>query len=761
MCRDSPRGSDDYVRALYRSASGRLWIATASGVVHRDGTRLTSLATAEHTENVGVYALAEYGEGSVWLATTAGAMRVTLGGLVSYGSRDGLAHPRIHQLTEDQSGNVFAISGEWFVNRFDGQRFQSMRPRLPRGVMSLYASHHAFLDSTNRWWLMTDKGLHRLAAAKTFAGAMQGSIEAVYDQRSGLPSDRVLRLFEDSRGDIWIATRSVTPTTDLSRWQRASGELRVVDADLGAGAQLPIAFAEDRDGAVWIGFEGGVLARFRENRSRAFDAEDGIPGDIADLHVDRSGRLWIASGEGLRLIEDVTADRLQVIRFATSDGLSTNGIRCLTEDRWGRIYLGTARGIDRLDPATRQVKHLGTAEGLAGDFVTTALRDRSGALWFGTTDGVSRLVPTLDPPSLAPRISISEVRVGGEVHPTVELGDASVEGITLTPEQNHLQIGFFGLGLGARGALKYRYRLEGGDRNWTGPTDRRLVYYTSLAPGRYRFVVEAISDDGVVSAKAASVSFRVLPPIWLRSWFLLSVALVATASLYLGYRYRLARLLELERVRTRIAADLHDDIGGSLSRIAIHSEVARSEVGTASVTTDRRLRQIAESARDTVDSLADVVWAVDPRQDDLGSIERRLKTYAADILGDRGVRWTFDGVESGRLSLEPQARRDLYLLLKEAITNVAAHAGARTASLGLHLVGRDLVAELRDDGVGFDQQAAAAAGGRGLANMRERAARLGGTLAIDSTPGAGTRISIVVPLASLKRMTMRLSPRRG
>lgn len=752
---------DDYVRALHRSASGRLWIATASGVVYRDGTRLTSLATAEHTENMGFYALAEHGEGSLWLGTTAGALRVTLGGLVSYGSRDGLGHPRIHQLIEDQSGTVFAISGEWFVNRFDGQRFQSMRPRLPTGVMSLYASHHAFLDSTDRWWLMTDKGLHRLAAATTFAAAMQGSIEVVYDQRSGLPSDRVLRLFEDSRGDIWIATRSVSPTADLSRWQRASGELRVVDAALGVDAQLPIAFAEDRNGAVWIGFEGGVLARFRDNQFRAFHAADGVPRDIADLHVDRSGRLWIASGEGLRLVEDAGADTLHVIRFTTSDGLSTNSIRCLTEDRWGRIYLGTPRGIDRLDPATRQVKRLTTAEGLAGDFVTAALRDRSGALWFGTTDGVSRLVPTLDSPSVAPRISIGEVRVGGALHPTAALGEASVGAITLTPERNHLQIGFFGLGLGVHGALKYRYRLEGSEPDWTGPTDRRIVYYTSLAPGRYRFLVEAITSDGVVSAKAASVSFRVLPPIWLRSWFLLSLALVASAFLYLGYRYRLARLLELERVRTRIAADLHDDIGGSLSRIAIHSEVARSEVGTASEMTDRRLRQIAESARDTVDALSDVVWAVDPRQDDLASVERRLKTYAAEILSDRGVRWTFDGVQSDRLSLEPQARRDLYLLLKEAITNVAAHAAARTASLRLQLVGRNIVAELRDDGVGFDDQAAAHGDGRGLANMRERAGRLGGTLAIDSSPGAGTCITISVPLTALTRMTMRLSPRRG
>ncbi len=241
--------------------------------------------------------------------------------------------------------------------------------------------------------------------------------------------------------------------------------------------------------------------------------------------------------------------------------------------------------------------------------------------------------------------------------------------------------------------------------------------------------------------------------------------LVVAGGLYTAHRYRLAQLLELERVRTRIAADLHDDIGGSLSRIAIQSEVARRDVAVPAGTSARTLVEIGDTARTLVDALDDVVWSVDPRQDDLASVERRVREYAADVLGASGVRWTFHATaDLNRVSLDPESRRNLLLLLKEGVTNIARHAHARVALLELRLAGSALHAQLGDDGRGFDPSVAegtAGTRGRGLENMRARARQLGGRLDILSEPGRGTRLVLSVPVRLRGRMIMRWWKRRG
>jgi signal transduction histidine kinase len=200
------------------------------------------------------------------------------------------------------------------------------------------------------------------------------------------------------------------------------------------------------------------------------------------------------------------------------------------------------------------------------------------------------------------------------------------------------------------------------------------------------------------------MTFVILPPVAQRWWFRGSVFVGVILIVLAGHRYRVARLLALERVRMRIAADLHDDIGGSLSRISIQSEVACRETEALGERPRHRLAEIADHARTLVDALSDVVWSVDPGKDDLASVCRRIREYADDVLASNGVRWTYTSspnLES--VKLDPQARRALFLLLKEAVTNAARHARARSVSLNVELAGRELRAELTDDGCGFDR----------------------------------------------------------
>jgi signal transduction histidine kinase len=396
------------------------------------------------------------------------------------------------------------------------------------------------------------------------------------------------------------------------------------------------------------------------------------------------------------------------------------------------------------------VRHYTTIDGLAPGLATSAYRDARGHLWFGTTHGLSRLDPSSTPAHVPPPVWIGSLRIAGSPRHTSHLGERSIAPLTLEPHENQVSVEFFGLTFAMGESLRYQYKLEGPDSDWTGPTPETSVHYSALAPGDYRFVVRAMSADGTVSTHPATIPFTVRPPLWQRAWFRLLIAIAIGLAATLAYRLRVARLLELERVRTRIASDLHDDIGSNLSRMAILSEVAKRQIGDSAPEPARHLTEIADSARNLIDSMSDIVWSIDPRHDDLGSVIVRVRAFASEIFEASGVKWTCVApADLDRISLRPDARRHLLLLLKEGVNNIARHAQATHARLRVEVDSAQLVAELSDNGRGFDigeEPPPAARGGHGRSSMRWRAAELGGTLRTISAPGAGTHITVTVPV---------------
>jgi signal transduction histidine kinase len=432
--------------------------------------------------------------------------------------------------------------------------------------------------------------------------------------------------------------------------------------------------------------------------------------------------------------------------------LSSNNSRCLTEDLAGNIYIGTVRGVDRLNPETGNITHYTVADGLAADFVRAAFRDHQGALWFGTLKGLSRLDPQPERALAAPLILINGLQIAGVKQPLAEFGSAQIGELTLNAAQNNLQIDFFSLSLEHAEQLRYQYRLEGADVDWSAPTDQRTVTYANLAPGHYRFMVRALSADGITSAQPAFIEFRILRPIWQRWWFLTLALMAGGFAAFMLYRYRVRQLLALEHVRTRIASDLHDDIGASLSRMAILSEVVKRQDEIKSGASARMLTEIADSARSLVDAMSDIVWSIDPHRDDLRSVTARIRQFASDVLEARGIKWDLQlPRELAQVRLNAEQRRHILLIFKEALNNVVRHADCATVTLSLSCDGRSLMAEILDDGRGFQPPQAEQAngngrGGNGLKNMRARVAQLGGELDITSSPDAGTHLRFKVPL---------------
>lgn len=307
--------------------------------------------------------------------------------------------------------------------------------------------------------------------------------------------------------------------------------------------------------------------------------------------------------------------------------------------------------------------------------------------------------------------------------------------------------------------LRYQYKLEGRE-DWSAPTDQRTVDFANLSAGSYRFLVRAVNADGIFSATPASVSFTVAAPVWQRWWFILLTAGALGGLGYAAYRYRVKQLLALERMRTRIATDLHDEVGSSLSQIAILSEVARlrltrdgqtpkdpATVGSAM----EPMEKVAVTSREAVDAMSDIVWAINPQRDQLSDLSQRMRLFASDTLTARDIRLRFQAPQQD-LSLDAEVRRQVFLIFKECVNNIVRHADATEVEIDFALTDHHLSLRVWDNGRGFAKTAPQPGqnGGNGLLSMRRRAAELGGRLEVISGNGDGTTIKLEAPLRPRK-----------
>lgn len=759
------RPAIDAVTDLYQSSDGHLWITTSSNPVDPDGARLLefdgqrfrSYGKAQGVTSNHLECLAEDREGNLWLGSVDGAIKIARNGFTTFDENDGPIHGP-GALLESKTGEFCVITDAGMtVNRFVDGRFLPTRFNVPKALQysKRWGSYQiSFQDRGGDWWVSTSQGLMRFPSLAPLERLQRARPKAHYPFSSERGWVDVYRMFEDASGDIWVSLASREKNA-LVKWERATEKFHTyTEVDGVPPLNPPTAFCEDAHGNLWIGLYDGGLLRFRAGRFTLLGAEDGLPsGLISGLYLDQRRRLWVASSsDGVGRVDDPGAERPAFIKYTTAEGLSSNVVSSITEDRWGRIYIGMPRGVDRLHPVTGNITRYSAADGLPKGDIYLGFRDASGALWFGGSSGIARLVPRPDEQPSPPPVLITGLRVAGVTQPIADIGEVALSGLELGPNLNHIEIDFVGLSFRAGETLEYQYWLEGADRDWLPLTTQRSVNYASLSPGHYRFLVRAVNADGVVSQQPASVAFTILPPVWQRWWFVGIAALLSGLLVYFMFRYRLARLLELERVRTRIAADLHDDIGAGLSRVAILSEVVKQKVGgNAGLAAAPLLTEIADSARGLLAATREIVWAIDPQRAGLDNLAAQIRQFASDLLEAQAIRWEFRvPAEMDRVKLDPEQRRQLLLIFKEALHNIERHSGCTAASLSIALAHGRLAAEIRDDGRGFvapaGQSPPTNGGGNGLRNMRRRAEQLGGHLDIRSAPGQGTHLQLTIPL---------------
>jgi len=744
---------EDWINDILRSADGTLWVGTSRGLAEfapdsKPGTPKFRDHTAEiGAGSIGVDALAEDREGNLWLGTGGrGAIKMVRNGFSTYGEADGLPSADIFAIFEDNLGELCLLHRapkKLSLYHFNGQRFGVIEPPLPSAVTSFGwgEGQIAFQDHTGEWWVATSQGLCRFSKAASVRGLDRAHAIHVYTTRDGLPGNDIFRIFEDSHGDIWIST---TEADGLARWERKTNSIHDWPGWPRSG-RLPSGFAEDAAGDLWVGLWQGGLLRYRDGRMEHFPPGGGVPPSaIGGLHIDHAGRLWASASAGLCRVDDPASAHPHFISYGVAQGLSSAYVKGVAADRLGNVFIATARGVDRLEPESGRIRHYTAADGLAPGQPQLLLGDRLGALWVITRGGASQLVPQPESRRSAPSVLITGLRIRSISYPVSPRGEASITGLELKPNENQLAIDFVSPSFAAGEALRYQYMLEGADRDWSAPGPERTVNYASLSPGTYRFQVRAIASNGVVTPTPAHATFTILPPLWRRWWVLGLEALALAAGVYAAHRYRTQHLLALERVRMRIATDLHDDVGSGLSQIAILGEVARLDA-SGEHGREESLARISSIARELVDSMSDIVWSISPRKDRLHDLSERMREVAGDLLVPRSVR--FELVPLGArdsVKLSPDLRRQVFLIFKECVHNVARHSGSTQARIEFGVEDKRLVLRVSDNGCGLDE--GQDGHGHGLEGMRERARSLGGQIEFLSSPEGGLTVTLHVPL---------------
>lgn len=768
--------SSDWVESIDQTSDGTLWISTVQKLTQLKGFDENNkpifrvLAQSNGITDKGTEDVLEDRDGNVWIATTDGVKKISREGFTKYEVKDGLATTtNFSSIFETNEGELIVTDhpNERNINVFRNGKFIAVKPNYtPEIDYWGWGGKHAVLQTRNgEWWVITGSsaafqekyGLKHPNSPNLIRFPSVKNPEDLAKVRpkiyhfSDFPNViETFQIYEDRNQDIWIM--AFGDAAYLYRWERKTDKFIDYSESLDLKANYFQTFAEDNSGNLWIG--GSVsrksnpneiirLLRYKDGKFQTIQIREDFQGTVYDLIVDSKGRLWAAtSRDGLLRLDDVNAENPTFTSYGTAQGLSDNQILTIAEDKFGRIYAGSGRGVDRLNLETGEVRHFTAEDGLPSGDIYLSHSDKTGAVWFGSITGISRFVPEADNPRQTPNIFITGLRVAGVSQKISELGETILPDLEFAADKNNLTVEYLGLGASLGEKLKYQYRLGDENAEWI-TTNERTLNFANLSAGNYQFAVRATTSDGLTSPNPATFSFKILRPIYLRWWFLTLATLLIGFAIWQLYRVRVRRLLEIERTRTRIATDLHDDIGADLSKISLLSEVVKMQMTNGNDENNRLLTKIAETSRKSVDSMRDIVWAINPSRDSLNDIVQKMRLFAEETTIKSNIKLIFNApTDNQNLKLSMDTRRELYLIFKEAVTNASKYADCSEVEIDFEIIGKEISLQIKDNGKGFDTSQDF--DGNGLKNMKRRCENLKGKFEIDSTHG--TKISVNFPL---------------
>ena len=758
---------------MLRDRDAGLWVATMGrGLWHVHGGRTDVFTASDGLSSDMVLALFEDREGSIWVATSDGLDRFREVVTPTYAAARTFSNGAVSSVMASHDGSLWVGTVDG-LNHWDGDRLtvyrdkprpvpggarQIVMPSFPARVSSL------FEDSSHRIWV-SDGG----------AGYLDGDrfVRVVDVDRT------VWFIGEDAQRNIWISLLNqlvrVRPdgTTESRRF-----------AELGASTFATAAATDSTHGGLWLGFADGSVVHFRDGRveRRYSTSERTETMSVYHLRPGPDGAIWVATKRGLIRISDRGMATLNA-----AGGLPCDSVHWSMPDDAGSVWLYMPCGLVRLSQQDLDAWARRIADGqAAGARVPSTAFDsvdgvrllsqpthyqpqvtkaRDGRIWFATLDGVAVIdarrirANTIPPPVHIEQIVADRTKLD------------VVSGMRLPPRVRDLQIDYTSLSLAAPEKNRFRIKLEGRDADWQDVGTRRQAFYTDLGPRAYRFRVMGSNNSGVWNEAETALEFSIAPAYYQTRWFQALVAVSATAVLWLAYLRRVRqvsrdyqrRLDERINERTRIARELHDTLlqsfHGLLLRLQTASYLLPARPAEAKEKLDGAISDAARAVtegRDAVQGLR----ASTLEQNDLASAIRTLGDERASDVSNEPASDFQVVVEGEPRDLHPIVRDEIYKIAAEALRNAFRHAHATRVEVEIRYDDEQFRLRVRDDGQGIDPAVLAGQGIEGhygLRGMPERAALIGGKLAVWSEVGAGTEVELHLPANAVYAASRRTS----
>ena len=508
---------------------------------------------------------------------------------------------------------------------------------------------------------------------------------------------------------------------------------------------------------------------------------------INSVNEDNRGNLWIGTDKGLNNLDRKTNS---FILFTTKNGLSSDYISGIEVDDEGNLWLSTVRGVSRFNPLLphgSQFRNYDTDDGLQGlEFVDgSSFKNNGGEIFFGGTNGFNKFNPSeVRDNQKQTEVAITSFYLFGKPQLTY-LQILNTETITLGYNENFFSFEFNAFDYTNPEKNQYAYQLEGFDKDWVEIGNRRFASYTNIDPGEYTFHVKASNSDGVWNETGASISLIIKPPFY-RTWFAYIIyMLFVGAGLYSLRKYELRKRkvknelllkeereksklteaqlraekaelqalalesekkLEEQKIRARIASDLHDEIGSNLSSISLMSELIQKD-GKIDQEAYGKIQRIQKVAKGSSQAMRDIVWLTNPFTDNIKDLISKMNEVANDMLGN--INWEFDfPPRLKEIKLIPEVKRNIFFIYKESLNNIHRHASAKFVKISLEVSNDKMFLRIKDNGKGFNTSTAFS--GNGLKNLRSRAKEINAELNVESSQEGGTSINLFVNITQLR-----------
>jgi ligand-binding sensor domain-containing protein/signal transduction histidine kinase len=744
------------VTAFCEDRKGALWFGTEAGLVRFQDGKFVIFTTRHGLPVNYIVTMYEDREGRLWVGTNAGGLvNLNIQIITAYSEKEGLPSKSYYPMLEDHAGNIW-IGGGGLYRLKEGQFSYyplNISPDARRGHARFKQVSALYEDEDGRLWIGSDRDVFSFKDEKFMV-----ETERIGSQTSALV---VYAIHRDKNGTMWFCT-------NYGVIEYRGGLSKRYTTDDGLPSRDAHTILEDREGSLWVGTYGG-LARLSNGRFTSYTETDGLSSNrVRSLYQDREGVLWIGTYDGgLNRFKDG-----RFTRYTMSEGLFSNGVFQILEDDAGNFWMSSNQGICRVplkqlnDFADGRIAALtplsfGTADGMRsaecdGGQQPAGFRAHDGKLWFPTISGVVVVDPkalTLDP--VPPPVVIQSVRLDRkEIDFT--------QPVRIYPEQQSVEVDYAGLSFIKPDHVRFRYKLEGADSDWVEAGSRRTAFYSHLPAGNYTFKVIAANKDGVWNEEAATLKIVIVPPFWRRWWF---IALATTTFVAIGVIVLRARIKKVKRARElqeafsrqliasqegerkRIAAELHDSLGQDLIVIKNWASMAKRFLEPGESRALKPLEEIASAAAHSIEEVREIAANLRPYQLDEIGLTEAINSMIEKVADSSGIRFAVETDSIDGL-LPSESEINLYRVVQEGVNNIVKHSGASNAEITITRDSQSIHIVIKDNGDGFElaQVLNKKDHGFGLTGISERVRILGGVQSIESVPGEGTTISIVVAL---------------